>query len=146
MHTCIIIETSNVYFQLILCCEKKKKLESCVDERQKRNMERMGGGGGQEIRYEEVGGIWVEMEISLSCFPFSTPALCISLSSSTPPLSRLLRVFGGRPSQSSRWPSLEPCSALKDGALPRGQWVCSGRSSSSEWASLQFHYSGNWLK
>lgn len=92
-------------------------MESCVAERKKRTVEWMGGGGGQEIRYEEVGGIWVEMEISLSCFPLSSPLLCISLYLSTPPLSRLLRVFGGRPSQGSRWPSPEPSVALEGWAL-----------------------------
>lgn len=79
----------------------------------------MGGGGGREIRYEEVGGIWVEMEISLPCFPFSSPLLsCLSLYlPPLLPLGRLLRVFGGRPSLRSRWPSPEPRSAMEGRVL-----------------------------
>lgn len=80
-----------MYFQLTVCYEKEKGLESCVEDRKKKNVERMGGGGGREIRYEEVGGIWVEMEISLACFPLSSPVLCISLRSSPRPAPESVR-------------------------------------------------------
>lgn len=86
-----------------LCRQMKK--ERCGED-----------GWGQWTRNKIWRGGWYlgwDGNISLSCFPFSSPALCISLSPSTPPLSQLLRVVGGRPSQSSRWPSLEPCSALE---------------------------------
>lgn len=107
MHTCIHVGAWYAYFLLTVCGEKE--LESCVEEG-KKNVEGMGGGGGREIRYEEVGGIrWKYLSL---VFLFPLPS-CVSLHPSTPPLARLLRVFGGRPSQSSRWPSPEPLSALE---------------------------------
>lgn len=52
-----------------------------------KNVERVGGGGGREIRYEEVGGIWAAMEISLACFPLSSPILLyLSLALRSSPL------------------------------------------------------------
>lgn len=106
--------------------------------RKKRNVERMGGGGGWEMRYEKVGGIWVEMEICLSCFPLLS---CVSISR---PLDQYLGAF---PERAPNGTSPVPPSALEERfsmpSLPPGQWVCSG---SSEWALLQFHYSRNWLQ
>lgn len=114
MHT---YKDFGLYFQLtpLHVLKMKNAGELWRGKKKNRNVERMGGGGGQEIRYEEVGGIWVEMEISLPCFPFllSSPVLSISLSPSTPPLGWLLRVFGGRPGLRSRWPSPEPRSAME---------------------------------
>lgn len=82
-----------------------------------------------------MGGIWVGMEISPSCFPLSLPSLL--------PSDRLLRALqvalSGAPLTTAR-------TGLSCQSLPRGQWVCSGRACCSEWASLQFHYSGNWLE
>lgn len=59
----------------------------------------------------------------------------VSLYLPPPPSAGSWECSGGRPGRSSRWP-VQSCHAL-----PRGQWVSSG---SSEWASLQFHYTGNW--
>lgn len=64
---------------------KRKRAGEAVRKWGGKNVERVGGGGGREIRYEEVGGIWVAMEISLACFPLSSPALLYL--SSAPPLS-----------------------------------------------------------
>lgn len=72
----------------------------------------------------------------LLCFVFSFTVLSISLLSLFPDSAF---AAGGS--------LCEHCSAGRTGplslALPQGQWVYSG---SGEQASLQFHYSSNWLK
>lgn len=100
----------------------------------KKKEKKMSRGRGQEIRSAEVGGIWVETEISLACFPLSSLVLCFFLSPSPP------KVFRGRsrgPDRSSGRPSFR--ARLSSGgsgtayrALPRGQWVSSGSSDCRE--------------
>lgn len=126
---------------------KKKRQKSCVHWLQKKKEKKMSRGRGQEIRSAEVGGIWVETEISLACFPLSSLVLCFFLSPSPP------KVFRGRsrgPDRSSGRPSFR--ARLSSGgsgtayrALPRGQWVSSGSSDCREMgiitASLQLETS-----
>lgn len=96
--------------------ERKRK----KGNKKKRRWGREGAWGeasGQEIRYEEVGGIWVSDGNILSCFCFSSPVLSSCLSSSTPPLCRVLRaVWPAR--QHSRWPTPESRSLEEQAAVP----------------------------
>lgn len=136
-----------------VCFEKEDELESCVEERKKKSGE---DGWGRWMRNKIWRGGWYlgwDLSLALSLIFLFSLIPGISLSSSTLlfPLGRLLRVFGG-PAQPALQEALSraPLSTGGTGpschALPPGQWVCSGRADSSEWASLQFHYSRNWLK
>lgn len=119
-------------------------------KRQGREMWRIQKGGRNKI----WGGGWYlgwGGNISL-VFHLSSPlpsSLSIALHSSPWPSS--WECLGADPASAPGVPL--QCPVLRAGgmgpschALPRGQRVCSGRACSSEWASLQFHYSGNWLK
>lgn len=102
------------------------------------------GPEGKKSDLQEVGGIWVETEISPACFPLSSLVLCVFVSLPAPPQS-VWKLFASGPTGAPPGgPAVGPGSAaegrgLRKHALPRGQWVSSGSDDSRERASLQHH-------